>query len=137
MMIAAGPHTRTMTARHTFPGVPASIEKARVWATDTLTDDGMGVPEDLTLVLSELATNAIRHTRSGLDGGTFAVRLVVHPDRVRVEVRDNGPRGHRLPIRRDAALNAERGRGLAIVDAFATTWGVLPTGSGVYAEVPR
>jgi anti-sigma regulatory factor (Ser/Thr protein kinase) len=137
MMIAAGPHTRTMTARHTFPGVPASIAKARVWARDTLTDDGMGVPEDLTLVLTELATNTIQHTRSGLDGGTFAVRLVVHPDRVRVEVRDNGPRGHRLPTRRDATLSAERGRGLAIVDAFATTWGVLPTGSGVYAEVPR
>jgi anti-sigma regulatory factor (Ser/Thr protein kinase) len=137
MMIAAGPHTRTTTARHTFPGVPASIEKARVWARDRLTNQGVDVPEDLALVLSELATNAIQHTRSGAPSGTFAVRLIVHPDRVRVEVRDNGPRGARTPTRRTATLNAERGRGLLLVDAVALTWGALPTGSGVYAEVPR
>jgi anti-sigma regulatory factor (Ser/Thr protein kinase) len=94
-------------------------------------------PADLDLVLSELATNAIQHTRSGLAGGTFAVRLVVHPDRVRVEVRDNGPRGSRVPTPKAATMSAERGRGLALVDAFAATWGRLPIGNGVYAEVPR
>jgi anti-sigma regulatory factor (Ser/Thr protein kinase) len=135
MMIATGPDT--VTARHTFDGVPKSAGEARAWAEERLADEGIDAPDDLDLIVSELATNAIQHTRSGEEGGTFSVRLVVHPDRVRVEVRDNGPRGHRTPTLRAATMSAERGRGLALVDAFAATWGRLPIGNGVYAEVPR
>jgi anti-sigma regulatory factor (Ser/Thr protein kinase) len=136
-MIATDPRTGAVTARRTFDGVRESAGEARAWAQDRLAAQGAAVPTDLLLILSELATNAIQHTLSGEPSGTFAVRLIVHHDRVRVEVRDNGPRGHRTPTQRTATLNAERGRGLLLVDAVALTWGALPTGGGVYAEVPR
>jgi anti-sigma regulatory factor (Ser/Thr protein kinase) len=136
-MIATDPRTGAVTARRTFGGVRESAGQARAWARDRLAAQDVAVPTDLLLILSELAANAVQHTRSGLVGGTFAVRLVIHPDRVRVEVRDNGPLGRRVPVLRVAALNAERGRGLLLVQTLAHTWGHLPTGSGVYAEVPR
>ena len=137
MMIATGPHTDAVTARHTFTGVPASVTKARAWAKDRLTVQGVDVPMDLPLVLTELVANAVRHTRSGDPGGTFVVRLSVRPDRVRVEVRDNGPRGHRTPTALAWSPTAESGRGLAIVNAFADSWGPLTAACGVFAEVPR
>ncbi|GAB2520813.1 ATP-binding protein [Nocardiopsis aegyptia] len=136
-MIATGPHTDTVTARHTFPGVATSLTQARAWAGARLTDQGVDVPDDLPLVLTELATNAIRHTRSSDPGGTFTVRLILGPKRVRVEVRDNGPRGHHTPAVRPWSPTAVSGRGLAIVEAFSASWGPLPVVSGVFAEVAR
>ncbi len=39
-------------------------------------------------MLSELATNAVVHSRSGQPGGTFTVRAELGAQRLRVEVRD-------------------------------------------------
>ncbi|OLT26883.1 hypothetical protein BJF83_19950 [Nocardiopsis sp. CNR-923] len=128
-------------ARRTFDGVPDSIPTTRQWGSDRLHELGVTPTEDFRydfqLVLSELVTNAMVHTHSGDPNGTFAVRLKVYPDRVRVEVRDAGPLAGRTPTRRTPKLAAEHGRGLRLVDALTERWGRLPVGTGMWAEVTR
>lgn len=124
--------------RTSFPGVSTSVGEARTWLHARLTGRGVEPPENVGLVLSELATNAVHHTRSGLPGGRFAVRLLIHPDRLRLEVRDGGPLGNVHPLRRSTSDPlAEHGRGLVLVDSFASRWGRLTNGHGMYAEVDR
>ena len=70
------------------------------------------------MCLSELATNAVLHSRSGRPGGTFWVRACVDGGRVRVEVEDEG--GAWEPAR---GGNGQSGRGLVIVSNLASRWG--------------
>lgn len=69
------------------------------------------------LCLSELASNACLHSRSGRPGGCFTVRAELSVQGLRVEVRDDG--GPWVwPARPD-----EHGRGLLIVASLARAWG--------------
>lgn len=95
-----------------------------------------GVPavrvEDAMVIVSELATNAVRHTASPRMG----VVVAVTNGRVIVSVTDRGPH---QPIRPHAVdEDAEHGRGLAIVVALATRWGYRIAGPGtcVWAHLP-
>lgn len=77
--------------------------------------------DDLILMASELAANAITHSRSGQPGGRFTVRANLYPgDCALVEVIDQG--GPWTP----PAPGDEHGRGLAIVEAIAGdgNWGI-------------
>ncbi len=77
--------------------------------------------DDITLCVSELATNAVVHGT-----GPVTVRLSREPGGVVLaEVADAASCTPRLAERDPAA---ERGRGLAIVAALATTWGVRSGG---------
>jgi two-component sensor histidine kinase len=70
------------------------------------------------LCASELVTNALVHTR-----GT-GCRLVVwseEDDRLSIAVHDDSSV---LPAKKSPASEAEHGRGLQIVDAVASEWGV-------------
>jgi anti-sigma regulatory factor (Ser/Thr protein kinase) len=74
--------------------------------------------DDVILCASELAANAVIHSRSRLPGGTFTVRARISPGGYAwIEVEDDGsPTGHEM---RDTT-----GRhGLDIVRALATDWG--------------
>jgi len=89
--------------------------------------DGCPVADDVILLASEVAANAIVHTASGKDG-TFTV--VVHPldDLVRVEVHDGG--SDSSPDVRAAEDLAGSGRGLGLVESLATRWGHLGNRDG-------
>jgi serine/threonine-protein kinase RsbW len=90
--------------------------------------------EDMIMVASELAANAVRHTASGR-GGWFAVEIARHPACVRIAVADQGaPTGPRFTS--DPA--EESGRGLRIVCALSARTGVTgsPQSRVVWAEVP-
>lgn len=101
---------------------PGTVDQPREVRADlTKVADEFPVADELVLLASELATNAILHTRSGHPDRTFTVRVTIYPgDYAWVEVIDQGGAweadGH----------DEEHGRGLAIVSAVAGAgnWGV-------------
>jgi anti-sigma regulatory factor (Ser/Thr protein kinase) len=102
---------RVGEARHAVGG------RLRAWGLTT------AVCEDAVLILSELVTNAIRHTPStrilccvGLGRGRL-VHLEVHDE-------DMTPRN--LPACHPT-LDDESGRGLLLVESIADQWGVEPS----------
>jgi anti-sigma regulatory factor (Ser/Thr protein kinase) len=97
------------------------------WLGATLETDELHTTKLLT---SELVTNAVLHGR-----GQILMRAMLDPDRVRVEVVDEG-RGfrHHLQARDVGAL---RGRGLAIVDAESSRWGICEGSTRVWFELDR
>ncbi|MBO1337421.1 ATP-binding protein [Streptomyces sp. VRA16 Mangrove soil] len=88
-----------------------------------LTEWGLpGLTDDAGLALTELVANVVRHVPDRRCG----VRIFRTEDGkgVRVEVEDAHPE---LPKRRTCqAEPAEDGRGLVILDALASRWGVGP-----------
>jgi anti-sigma regulatory factor (Ser/Thr protein kinase) len=89
------------------------------WLIHHHTDDV--VIQDARLVATELVSNAIRHA-SPLANGTMLVRWHRDDDCVVISVCDGG--GSRDPVLVVAEAEAERGRGLAIVDALSLRWWV-------------
>ncbi|MFK0169227.1 ATP-binding protein [Streptomyces sp. NPDC090306] len=98
---------------------------------------GGDVNDTLTVITAELAANAVRHGH--VAGRDFHVRLTCGGTTVRVEVSDT--RTERVPLLsdREPPGDAEAGRGLRIVAALASRWGVAPRegapGKTVWAEV--
>ncbi|MGC0331744.1 anti-sigma regulatory factor (Ser/Thr protein kinase) [Streptomyces sp. SAI-170] len=77
------------------------------------------VIDEAQLCVSELVTNVITHVGAGTPA-TLAVSM--RGVRLRIEVHD--PDTHALPVLSDSALDAEKGRGMALVAAVADCWGV-------------
>jgi anti-sigma regulatory factor (Ser/Thr protein kinase) len=118
------------SSTRTFEPEAASVARARQFVSGVL-DGPQPLVEDVCLVVSELATNAVLHART-----PYEVALVVAPEAVRVEVRDGSPR---QPVSSRAEPEIATGRGLAIVDALSVAWGVQPDSQGkvVWAELSR
>lgn len=102
-----------------------SVPRARDFAWRALKDwDVVGRVDDVVLCVSELATNALTH---GVPPGRgYLLRLLCREGGVvRVEVHDSGGGEVRAPdAEPDVEPEAEGGRGLALVAAFADRWGV-------------
>ncbi|MDJ0342702.1 ATP-binding protein [Streptomyces sp. H10-C2] len=114
-------------ACRTFPGSPAHVSAARRYVTQVLIDpDYRRVVDDAVLLVSELASNAILHTRSGDPGGGFTVELAFPADMLRIAVHDQGSR----EFPRVLHGTGEGGRGLGLVDVLATDWGITGTPAG-------
>jgi serine/threonine-protein kinase RsbW len=107
-----------------LPGRPEAAAGAREFARKALA--GYPAADDAVLCLDELVVNAVQHSRSGLPGGTLEVRLTVTAASVLAEVVDAGPLG--APAVTSRETFAERGRGLAIVDALTRAWGSAGNG---------
>jgi GAF domain-containing protein len=92
---------------------------------------GREVVEAAELVMTELLTNALLHGSAPV---RLAVRVTPDGSTARLEVRD-GSRA--LPVRPRPSSDAMTGRGLALVDALSSGWGVLPDADGkvVWAEL--
>jgi anti-sigma regulatory factor (Ser/Thr protein kinase) len=109
-----------------------SPRKARQLVREVLGQWGDGeLAGDMALVVSELATNAIRHTRDG-----FRVELSRTAQSVFAAVSDSSSQP---PEPRVIPVTAGSGRGLAIVAAVASRWGHerSATGKLVWAELAR
>ncbi|MFF1379113.1 ATP-binding protein [Streptomyces sp. NPDC058308] len=96
--------------------------------------DGWGIPYDSELsdaaeaIVAELAANAVTHGR--VPGRDFELRVTLHADTLRIEVADT--RAERRPpdVPELPEPEGESGRGLVIVAALATEWGVQGRGVG-------
>lgn len=102
-----------------FGSGPASVTAARRWVRTRLDDDGVdaAVVSDVELCVSELAANAVRHARTD-----FAVHLADDSHgRLNVSVEDLSTD---QPERRSTTPLDTAGRGLAIVAAVSSSWGV-------------
>ncbi|MGH3437139.1 MAG: ATP-binding protein [Sciscionella sp.] len=109
-----------------FAGEPSSVAVARVETRQFVGD----IPrrDDAELIVSELATNAIRHSASRERHGEYELRLLLQPGWLRIEVVDQGTPTVSTPAGpSDEAIGSvyhrESGRGLEIVDAVADKWG--------------
>jgi anti-sigma regulatory factor (Ser/Thr protein kinase) len=72
--------------------------------------------QDIVLVVVELVTNAEVHTHSPKSLAISRLR-----DTVRIEVTDGDPS---LPVLRPSSTTRPGGRGIQLVDAISTDWGV-------------
>ncbi|MET9291576.1 ATP-binding protein [Streptomyces sp. NPDC003077] len=104
-----------------WPRHAASVGKARSELRAALNDWGLGALEDTALVVvSELVTNAVRHARTS-PGREIETRYVRDQGAVRIEVHDAGKA---RPTLRAPGGTDTAGRGLILVAALATSWGV-------------
>lgn len=110
---------------------PESVTDARHFTTATLRAWGLaGLCEDAALVVSELVTNALRHSlpphaaqRGPEAPASIRLRLLPHLAYVLCGVIDSGGTA---PRRREPDFVAETGRGLHIVESFSKRWGWTP-----------
>ncbi|WP_241845506.1 MULTISPECIES: ATP-binding protein [Streptomyces] len=120
----------------TLAATPSSVARARRLTRDRL--GSLAVGDDAcdiaALVVSELVTNAIVHTGSR----TVVCEICTGADTVRIAIRDEG-HGAGVPRPGLRGPDEEHGRGLLLVSAVSSAWGVQDFGSGlsVWAELPR
>lgn len=127
----AVPHVLLLRGR---PQSPTDARHfVRAYLDTNAADATEGHVDDVVLIVSELVTNAVRHTAAPSD----FLRLILDADdhRTRIEVHDPS-RTH--PHVHSATSQDDYGRGVAIVDALCPgSWGVTDTeaGKAVWAEV--
>ena len=102
---------------------PSSAADARRFVRSALADWGQSsLDEVAALLVTELVTNAVLHTRSGPE---ITARLAGR--RLRVEVADDSPTP---PVRHHYSPRAGTGRGMILVGELASAWGSEPAGTG-------
>jgi anti-sigma regulatory factor (Ser/Thr protein kinase) len=126
-----------MTARARFPLVLELSRTSRApgiarrWLAESFGEDLDGlVRETAQLLISELVTNAIVHGQ-----GRVEVHAELNPDRLIVEVSDEGP-GFTSTVR-ERDPNTAGGCGLRIVEKEASRWGICEDAAEVWFELPR
>jgi CheY-like chemotaxis protein/anti-sigma regulatory factor (Ser/Thr protein kinase) len=116
-----------------LPGELTSVRLARRFVAARLEEWGFEeLLDDALLVTSELAANAITHAESAC-----RIRVSRTPSSVRIDVIDAGSG---TPEPRPPSFTAEHGRGLHLVDAITSAWGLddIPgDGKVVWAELAR
>ena len=116
------------SASMTLGCVFSEVARSRSWLTERL-GGWARLPEEFTeltadalVVVSELVTNAI-----AAGSETVELTLELAADRLLVQVHDEAPG---LPVMGVPAPDALGGRGLSIVDALSSEWGVQPADPG-------
>jgi anti-sigma regulatory factor (Ser/Thr protein kinase)/DNA-binding XRE family transcriptional regulator len=121
-MSASSPVVRStgapqITWSRAFPATPQQVGEARRFLAAIV--EGRSAVDDAVHCLSELASNAVLHSRSSAPGAQFTVRATLKNDQLRVEVSDDGGPWH-WP---DGGDDQQHGRGLVIVSRLTTAWG--------------
>ncbi|MCX4508025.1 SpoIIE family protein phosphatase [Streptomyces anulatus] len=112
---------------------PEGLSDARAIVRQALADWEMAeFADDAELVTGELLVNVLLHTEGGA-----VLTLEVLPEpvrRIRLSVQD---RSSAWPRRRTPGETSTSGRGLLLLDAVATRWGIEPRGEGkaVWCEI--
>ena len=95
---------------------------------------GKKTADDVELLVTELATNGVKHAQISSDGNTITLDARLDPHVLRVAVRDRG-KAFEPELRRERSEPG--GWGLVLVDGIAHRWGVEsePT-TTVWFELP-
>lgn len=124
---------------------PVSVRRARDFTLSTLRRWGLAaLADDIVVVVSELLTNALRHTgqagksetASRVGGWPIRLGLLCPRSGVLCAVADPSPR---VPVMREPDYLAETGRGLHVVASLSDGWGwTVPGQDGkvVWARFP-
>lgn len=142
------PHEPPRKSRLALADTPNAVALARLHTADVLSGWGVcaDVVETAQLLVSELATNAVRHSEKGeapvppfsSQSGVqpFELLLEIVSGAVRLSVWDRDPRP---PVLKEVGVDATGGRGIFIVAAMSRAWGYYPArsapGKVVWAEV--
>lgn len=105
-------------ATRRFPAAPSSVSGARRFLIEQLPAASRDLADELILMVSELATNAVQHARTAFE---MSVAVDAITSQVRVNVRDPSDG---IPTRPGLDSDAPNGRGLHIVATLADAWGV-------------
>jgi anti-sigma regulatory factor (Ser/Thr protein kinase) len=118
-----------------FPAHGTSVAEARRRVRAHLQDQGCGddTCDTAVLLVSELFTNALRHTSSASIGCTVRTER----KELRIEVRDAGSVTDLVPGK--VGSSKVDGRGLLMVDVLSAAWGVSADGRGqtVWCSIPN
>jgi anti-sigma regulatory factor (Ser/Thr protein kinase) len=108
-----------------------SVRRARRFLSTALRAENATLVETATLLVSELVTNAVRHAQTDTE-----VTCRIRGTGVRVEVADDSIEPATIT---DRGVTDPSGRGLRIVDALASAWGVADRDEGkiVWFELLR
>jgi hypothetical protein len=138
---ATGWSSAPLVATRTPAPVPSSVTAARTFTLRTLRRWGTpDCAEDVAAVVSELLTNALRHSigQPGSSGLANPIRFgLLHPGPcVLCAVADPS---NEVPLPRQPDWEAETGRGLQVVASLSHRWGYCPApdhcGKVVWATV--
>jgi serine/threonine-protein kinase RsbW len=117
--------------RRLFPGEECQLRVVRRWLAASL--PGCPILDELVSIATELGSNAIKHSATGLDG-KFAVEVTHAASGVQVAVTDDGGPGEPQVM---ADADGEHGRGLVLVRGLSTRMGAGggPGGRTVWARI--
>lgn len=119
------------TCATSFASDRQAPKRARGWIRGLLASSCYAPCLDSILTAaSELANNAILHSRSGRVGGSFGVLLIWNNETLHVAVQDQG--GAHEPTLACPSMSNEAGRGLQLVSSCASRWGWTITSFGAY-----
>ena len=107
-----------MRAHRSFPHRPSSITQARRYVAANLDSLPQSIADSVLLIVSELATNAIRHAGTG-----FRVEIDLELDELCISVADSGDGD---PVIVSPPPTQPSGRGLQIVELLSDRWGIIP-----------
>jgi anti-sigma regulatory factor (Ser/Thr protein kinase) len=111
-----------VTDQRSFPNAPESVTQARYFTREALAGVDPEVVDNVLVMVSELATNSVRHAASA-----FTVTVSLERDQLRVAVTDTGTG---RPSLRTPPSTEPSGRGLQVVRAFADAWGITDRARG-------
>jgi anti-sigma regulatory factor (Ser/Thr protein kinase) len=130
-------HRQSSPSRQRYAALhanPRSVAEARSLVRTAIRAWDIPVDaETAALLVSELVTNAVTHSRpaagcAAAGDATVTLEITGCQDQLRVEVHDASlaqPVLHEAP-----PLDAEHGRGVLLVDLLSSAWGSFPTEAG-------
>jgi anti-sigma regulatory factor (Ser/Thr protein kinase) len=120
-----------LSSRQTFDGRPESVREARAFVEHELAAHDLDGTTDLAgLLVTELATNVVRHAR-----GSYSVGVELVDGHLHLEVADHNPT---QPVHIPPEPGRVGGWGVHIVAELASNWGVEQTDDGklVWFDLP-
>ncbi|MER7207480.1 ATP-binding protein [Streptosporangium sp. NPDC000239] len=126
--------TLGMLGQVALPGEISSVPAARRHVRELLDSVGHTDNDDALLLVTEIVSNAVRHSRSGRPGGRVTVSVAAHDGTIHIDVTDGGSADRHPRLCSKVDTDSGGGRGLWLVQEIASAWGwhEIPAGRVVW-----